>query len=90
MLAHTKGNDAIAYFDAWFESGTKCGQQIPITGWTNSQDRYSTATESANINSAQFSASTGTYTVPIAGAYQCCMSARCKQGGVCDFTMRLK
>ena len=29
----------------------------------------------------------GVYTTPARGIYHCCASARCKQGGVCDFTI---
>lgn len=91
-MAHTRGtllgND-IAYFDAYMTSGDKCGKQVPITGWQGGQDRYTLRTKNPNVNSVAFSLAAGTYTVPIAGAYHCCMSARCKQGGVCDFTIRL-
>merc|ERR1711874_55849 len=29
----------------------------------------------------------GIYTTPLRGLYQCCASFRCRQGGVCDFTI---
>merc|ERR1711862_954461 len=36
---------------------------------------------------AYFSNSTGVFTAPSYGVYQCCMSARCKPGGFCEFTL---
>ena len=41
-------------------------------------------TNKGNVN---FNAGTGVYTTPFRAAYHCCASFRCRQGGVCDFTV---
>ena len=40
-----------------------------------------------NVDFVYFNTGTGTYTTPDAGVYHCCATFRCKQGGVCDFTV---
>merc|ERR1711862_1024970 len=75
---HTKGTQPYAYFDAYKNSGgTTCNAQRPVTGWTVTSDRSWDA----------FGTGTGVYTVPEEGVYHCCASFRCKQGGVCDWTV---
>ena len=38
-------------------------------------------------NTPIFDEGSGIFTTPLRGVYQCCASFRCKQGGVCDFTI---
>merc|ERR1711970_433314 len=82
---HTKGTDGYAYFDAHKNlGGTTCNAQRPVTGWTVVKDRW-VAADKTVTNNAQFS--NGIYTTKVAGVYHCCASFRCKQGGVCDWTV---
>merc|ERR1712098_163359 len=88
LSCYTSGTDAMAYFDAYKnQQTTTCGAQKPITGWTRLIDRSRAAGSTTPINDAAFGTGTGIYTVPQAGTYHCCASFRCKQGGVCDFTV---
>ena len=51
-------------------------------------DRYRPADNTGTPqNFVYFNAGSGVYTTPAAGTYHCCASFRCKQGGVCDFTI---
>eukprot|EP00091_Calanus_sinicus_P024354 TRINITY_DN866_c0_g1_i3.p1 TRINITY_DN866_c0_g1~~TRINITY_DN866_c0_g1_i3.p1 ORF type:complete len:183 (+),score=29.54 TRINITY_DN866_c0_g1_i3:237-785(+) len=89
VTGHTLGTvalagDAFAYFDAVRSAGSTCGPTKPVTGWTTLIDR-SRATDGTATNNAAFS--NGVYTVPTAGTYHCCASFRCRQGGVCDWTV---
>merc|ERR1719260_453074 len=85
---HVRGTEILAYFDAYLPNGNYCGARKPITGWTVQMDRYRPADNvGAAVNNAYFNAGSGTYTTPAAGVYHCCASFRCKQGGVCDFTV---
>merc|ERR1719309_1073665 len=74
-----------SYFDAAFEATTKCGPQRPIQGWNNVRQLHRDDANAPTTNA--FSASAGIFTPPYSGVYQCCMSARCRQGGYCDFTL---
>eukprot|EP00091_Calanus_sinicus_P017003 TRINITY_DN3673_c0_g1_i7.p1 TRINITY_DN3673_c0_g1~~TRINITY_DN3673_c0_g1_i7.p1 ORF type:complete len:178 (-),score=54.84 TRINITY_DN3673_c0_g1_i7:194-682(-) len=88
VSGHTKGTDAIAYFDAYLPSGTYCAPRRPVTGWTVNYDRYRPADGTgANVDSTYFNSGSGTYTTPAAGVYHCCASFRCKENSYCDFTV---
>merc|ERR1712212_265661 len=85
---HARANDNIVYFSARLpDNSNKCGPQKPITGWTEDiADRWwSGGTRGATDI---FNPGTGIFSTPLRGIYQCCASFRCKQGGVCDFTIR--
>jgi len=96
VSCHTQGTDYIYYFDAYMPAGTtKCGPQT-LTGWTVKYDRFRDATGAGPAtDNTYFSASTGIFSAPPTlrngnsanALYHCCASARCKKGGVCDFTI---
>merc|ERR1712029_1220429 len=81
---HKRGSEPIAAFDSYMPTGTLCNKQLPITSWIRIFDRYRDASNSRNddVNFVN-----GVYTTPARGIYHCCASARCKDGGVCDFTI---
>merc|ERR1712002_278602 len=88
VQGHTRGTNVIAYFDAYLPQGNYCGARRPITGWVATVDRFRDDVGTGkNVDFVYFNTGTGTYTTPDAGVYHCCATFRCKQGGVCDFTV---
>jgi len=86
-LGSTTVNWKYYYFDAVMPAGDKCGQQKPMTGWTVNYDRYKAYNTGGKQDNQYFNSGTGLFTTPSAGVYHCCASARCKQAGVCDWTI---
>jgi len=95
VSSHGLGDDYIYYFDAVMPAGTvKCGPQT-LTGWTVNIDRFRKPT-GPREDFTYFSSSTGVFSAPDVlnarsrstnGIYHCCASARCRKGGVCDFSI---
>ncbi|XP_023332137.1 uncharacterized protein LOC111704217 [Eurytemora carolleeae] len=84
-LGSTTVNWKYYYLQAVMPAGNYCGQRKPITGWTTVRDRYKAYNSGGNVDNTYFA--NGVFTTPSAGVYHCCGAARCKQGGVCDFTL---
>jgi len=80
-------NNKQYYFDAVMPPGDKCGQQKPMIGWKVNYDQYRNNSNGNNVDNKYFNGRNGKFTAPSAGVYHCCASARCKQGGVCDWTI---
>jgi len=86
VQGHSSTTGESGYFDAYFETGERCGPHKPITGgWVIKQRYYSAGTTVDQANKESFK--NGVFTVPYLATYHCCMSARGKQGGYYDFTM---
>merc|ERR1711874_668762 len=86
VSAHDR-SDVIAYFSAELPQGNKCGPQRPITGWTEVTTATGRSWNGGTRTNGGFNTGTGIYTTPERGVYQCCASFRCRQGGVCDFSL---
>merc|ERR1712126_781678 len=82
---HARGAVPIAAFDSYLPTGNLCYRKLPITNWIRVYDRYRDENNNIkdNVNFVN-----GVYTTPARGIYHCCASARCKDKGVCDFTIR--
>ena len=57
-------------------------------GWTEVTTATARSWNGNTRTNGGFNTGTGIYTTPERGVYQCCASFRCRQGGVCDFTIR--
>merc|ERR1712133_174672 len=65
VSGHTKGDNVIAYFDAYLPPGTYCAPRRPVTGWTVNYDRYRPADNTGTaVEDSYFSPGAGTYTTP--------------------------
>ena len=56
-------------------------------GWTEVTTATARSWSGGTRTNGGFNTGTGIYTTPLRGLYHCCASFRCRQGGVCDFTI---
>ena len=60
---------------------------LKYQGWTEVSTATGRSWSGSTRTNGGFNTGTGIYTTPERGVYQCCASFRCRQGGVCDFSI---